>query len=88
MPTASHLRSSWWCFRLIVNVDEADQTITLKDGRVVNIYCLIALHNEEMSLKLNKGPDALLQALDAAGVSDILHVERRPVVRKKLFGLF
>ncbi|MBK9266166.1 MAG: suppressor of fused domain protein [Polyangiaceae bacterium] len=77
-----------WLLLPPVGVDEADQTITLKDGRVVNIYCLLALHREEVSLKLNKGGEALIEALDAAGVSEVLQIDRPPAVRKKLFGLF
>jgi hypothetical protein len=47
-----------------------------------------AIHLEEMSLKLNQGGEALIEAMDRAGVKEILDVKRKPLVRKKLFGLF
>jgi hypothetical protein len=87
-PFSSETKLCCWMLLSPVGVEEADQRITLEDGRVVNIYCLLALHIEEVNLKLNKGPEALIEALDAAGVDEVLQIERRPAVRKKLFGLF
>jgi Suppressor of fused protein (SUFU) len=87
-PFASGTKLCCWMLVPLLDVEEGDRRIELKDGRTVNIYSLLALHPEEVSLKLNKGAEALIEAMDAAGVDDVLQVARPPVVKKKLFGLF
>jgi hypothetical protein len=54
----------------------------------VHLYVLHALHLEELTLKLNRGTDALLEAFDRAGVPEVLDLQRRSSVRRKLFGIF
>ncbi len=87
-PFSPETKLCCWMLLPPIGVEEADQRITLKDGRVVNIYCLLPLHIEEVNLKLNKGAEALIEALDAAGVDEVIEIKRPPAVRKKLFGLF
>lgn len=87
-PFAPTTKFCCWMLLPPLDVEEADRRITLSNGDVVNIYCLHALHAEEVNLKLNKGADALIEAWGAAGVDDILQVNRPTVTRKKLFGLF
>ena len=87
-PFAPETKLCCWTLLPPVEVSAQDCTITLADQRIVNIYCLHALHREEMALKLNKGVDALLEALDNAGVTEVLQIKRPPAVRTKLFGLF
>jgi len=61
---------------------------TLSDGRTVHFYVLHALHLEELSLKLREGTTALLEALERAGMSEVLDPSRPSAVRRrKLFGI-
>ncbi|TPI34169.1 suppressor of fused domain protein [Mesorhizobium sp. B3-1-6] len=59
------------------------------DGTKVNFFAVVPLHADEMTLKLNKGVEALIIALDTAGVSDVLDAGRPSAVkRKRYLGLF
>jgi hypothetical protein len=87
-PFADNTKMCCWMLVPPVMVPEEARAATLSDGRVVNVYCLHGLYVEEVSLKLNQGAGALLDAFDAAGVTDVLRPDRPPAVRKKLFGLF
>jgi len=62
--------------------------VKLSDGRAVQLLAMHALHLEEMSFKLNQGSNALLDLMDERGLSEVLDVSRKSLVRKKLFGLF
>lgn len=57
-------------------------------GKTIMLYGIHPLYTEEMSLKLNRGSDALIDLFDERGVSDIIDPSRKPVTKKKLFGLF
>lgn len=87
-PFSPETKLCGWMLLPSVSAEPEARTITLSDGRIVNLYCLYGLHMEELSLKLNKGADSLLDAFDKFGVSEILQLDRQPAVRKKLFGLF
>lgn len=54
-------------------------------GTKINFFCIIPLHPDEMMLKLNKGVDALVDGLGAAGVTDVLDAGRPSTVKKKRF---
>jgi hypothetical protein len=71
-----------------VSIPPEARRIRLSDGRSVNLFALHALHVEELTLKLNKGLDALLDAFERHGVSEVLAVDREPAARRKLLGLF
>jgi hypothetical protein len=65
------------------------QDCTVKaPGKEITILALFPLYAAEMSLKLNKGTDALLDAFDRAGVTEIVDPVRRPAVKSGLFGLW
>ncbi len=64
------------------------RSVALADGRTVHLYVMHALHAEEMALKLDRGTTALLAELGKRDFSEVLAVDRPPVTRKKLFGLF
>lgn len=87
-PFSPDTKLCGWMLLPPVSVEPEARTITLADGRVVHLYCLHAVYLEELSLKLNNGSDPLLDAFDRAGVNEVLQLDRKPVVRKKLFGLF
>jgi hypothetical protein len=81
-------RMRGWIVLPLLSVPEEACTLVLADGRLVNFYAVHALYPEEMSLKLNKGTDALLDAFEAADISEVLQPDRCPCVKRKLFGLF
>jgi Suppressor of fused protein (SUFU) len=58
------------------------------DGRVVHVYAVIPIHEDEMELKLEKGADALWELFDGAGVTELVDPERESVVprKRRLFG--
>jgi hypothetical protein len=53
----------------------------------INFYGVIALHRDEMELKLKKGADALGELLDGAGVTELVNPERPSVVVPRRRGL-
>jgi hypothetical protein len=86
-PFADGTKLCCWLLLPPVSVPTAARRIALTDGRSVNLYALHALHLEEVTLKLNKGLDALLDAFERAGVSEVLAPDRQPAARRKLLGL-
>jgi hypothetical protein len=59
------------------------------DGAVTYFWTIVPLYTEELALKLEKGTDALMDALDAAGVDDIVRQTRAHAgVRRRFLGLF
>lgn len=87
-PFAPGTRLCCWLLLPPMCLPESALQLALADGRTVRFYALHALHPEEVSLKLNRGTDALLDELERAQVTEVLAPARPPVVRKKLFGLF
>jgi hypothetical protein len=87
-PFALGTRLCGWLLLPPVGVPDEAQTVKLSDGRTVNLFVLHALYLEELSLKLNQGVDPLLEAFDRTGVSEVLTLDRKPAVGRKLFGLF
>lgn len=67
---------------------ETSLTFTGADGDVVRFLGVYPLFPGEMAMKLEQGTDALLDRLDAAGVTDVLDLKRRDTSRRRLFGLF
>ncbi len=64
-------------------------SVTAPSGRVINLWALYPVYDDEMKLKLKRGTDALLDAFERAKVSDVVAIDRRSsVARKKVFGLF
>lgn len=58
-------------------------------GPKVHFYALYPLYDDEMSLKLAQGTDALIDRMEAANVMDLLNPARPSMVpRKKFLGLF
>ncbi len=87
-PFALGTKLCGWLLLPPINVPEEALQIALPDGRTVHLLAMHALYAEEMAMKLNKGLDALIDALDRAGIAEVLAPERAPVARRKLFGLF
>lgn len=55
----------------------------LSDGRTVRFLGVLPLYEDEMSLKLQKGTDALLDLFDAHGLTDVVDPNRLSVVSKR-----
>ena len=87
-PFAPGTKLAVWMLLPPVSVAEEARTVKLTDGREVALLQLHALHADELALKLDKGSDALLDALVAADVTEVLTLDRRSVARKKRFGIF
>jgi hypothetical protein len=64
---------------------EGKHLLTTSDGKKINFFSVVPLHADELTLKLNKGVEALANALDAAGVTDVLDAARPSSVRKNRF---
>lgn len=59
------------------------------DERSVHFYGVIALHRDEMDLKLERGYDALFEPFERAAVSEMVEADRPSALRRrKRFGLF
>jgi len=86
-PFAPETKLCCWLLLPPVSVPAEARRIGLSDGRTVDLFALNALHLEELTLKLNKGLDALLDAFDRHQVSEVLAVDRPPAARRKLLGL-
>ncbi len=55
--------------------------------KTVHFLSLIPLYREEMEFKMRKGFEPLLERLDAAGVTELLNIERKNMCKKR-WGLF
>ncbi|MEU4428930.1 suppressor of fused domain protein [Actinoplanes sp. NPDC024001] len=55
--------------------DEA-RTIRAADGTEINLLALVPLHPAEMAFKLRRGSDALTDALDRGGVTELVDPDR------------
>lgn len=66
--------------------DEFD-TLVIDEEKTIQIYSVVPIYQAEMDLKLRKGSQALLERLDAKGITDIVDIDRIDVARKR-FGFF
>jgi hypothetical protein len=69
-------------------LDADFEPIAVRADKAVYVLAVTPLHPLEMELKLAKGGEALDERLEAAGVTELIDPTRKPVRRKKLFGLF
>lgn len=87
-PFSAATKLCCWLLLPPLRVSSAARQVSLSDGRTVRLYVLHALYLEEMSLKLDKGLDAVLDAFERANVGEVLTLDRASAARKKRFGLF
>jgi hypothetical protein len=64
-------------------VSDEVESLTVSDGRVVQLWGVFALHRDEMELKLQEGVEALLPRLHAAGVTELVDPARPSVIRRR-----
>src|SRR5262249_55781013 len=72
-----------WLLLPPVRVPNEAQEVALADGRRVHLYVLHALFLDELSLKLSKGTNALLDAFSRVDKPETLIVDRPTTSRKK-----
>ena len=66
-----------------------NQVMELDDSGAIAFHTVVPVYGDEMTYKLNKGSDALLEKLLSHGVTDILDPNRPSVVQKRsLFDFF
>lgn len=90
-PFADNTRLCCWLLTVPISLPENAWTIEGPGGRSIAIYEIYPIHADEMQLKLDRGTDALIDALAAANASQVIRADRPSVLapkRKKLFGLF
>ncbi|WP_460350183.1 suppressor of fused domain protein [Actinoallomurus acanthiterrae] len=64
----------------MLNVRPEARTIEVGDGTLINLLALVPLHPAEVGLKVSRGTDALITALDRGNVSELLEPTRPPLV--------
>jgi len=72
-----------------LSLGDAFLTMERTDGSTTYFWTVLPLYPEELALKLARGTDALLEALERAEVDDVVRQSRpRATARQKRFGLF
>lgn len=75
----SRLNGALIAYSTLLPPDRA--SLVLPEGDWLNFYGVTLLYPEEMDFKLNKGVDGLAQRFDRAGVSEVVDLNRRSVVK-------
>jgi len=77
------------CMMLLagLTVPEAFHELRVRPDKTIRFYALFPLYREEIDVKLKQGSEKLLDLLDAAGVDEVLKLDRKNVGKKR-FGLF
>lgn len=56
--------------------DDDFSSLVINETKTINFYSIIPLYREEMDFKLTHGAEALFDRLDAAGVTELLDINR------------
>jgi hypothetical protein len=84
-PYASNTKLSSALLAPVSGWPEERQVLITSDSRRINFFLVYPLYADELALKMKKGIDALVDALDAVGLSFILDVDRPNSVKRKGF---
>lgn len=88
-PMASAMELSSAILLPPLRLGESFMYMPRDDGATTYFWTIVPLFSEELALKLEKGTDALMDALDAAGVDDIVRQTwPRAGVRRRFLGRF
>lgn len=92
-PPEPYARNTKFCCMLIgppMEVGADFGLIHARSDKVISVFALFPLFNEEVELKLKKGADALYAAFEKHGIGDVVDLRRRNCAgpRKKRFGFF
>jgi hypothetical protein len=80
MPVGPNAAFCGWLVDEPVLLPAAVRKLRLGE-RAINFYSIVPLYEEEMTLKIRKGSDALSYLLDKAKVSELIEVGRRNVAK-------
>lgn len=64
----------------MLNVRPEARTVDVGDGTLINVLALVPLHPAEVGLKVSRGTEALITALDRGSVSELLDPTRPSLV--------
>ncbi|RYD71263.1 MAG: suppressor of fused domain protein [Verrucomicrobiaceae bacterium] len=78
-PFASNTEFSSMVVFPPVNAPE-DFHLLQHDDKLIRFFQIVPLYREELTLKLNKGLDALIERLDEFGIGDVIDIQRPNVV--------
>lgn len=70
-----------------ISLPEEFDRLKIDENKTIEFHCLMPLYDEEMSYKLEKGCDALLDKFKKYKINDVIDINRRNVMKKR-FGLF
>ena len=79
------------CMILLPSLSLGSKFFSLKinKNKIINIYCLYPLYQEEMNFKLKNGTDALLDKFEEYNLTDIVDTDRENTcIKKGLWGLW
>jgi Suppressor of fused protein (SUFU) len=80
-PLSTGTRLSGFIVLPSFELDPEQLQLTLQDGRVIRFWSLLPLHADEMTFKLRKGADALIERLDERGVTSVVDSQRPSVAK-------
>jgi hypothetical protein len=63
-----------------VSLGEPFFEMTRADGAITHFWTVIPLHESELRLKMGEGLEALTEAFDRSGVTDVVRHDRQPAV--------
>ncbi|GIU52444.1 hypothetical protein TUM4438_45190 [Shewanella sairae] len=86
-PFADNTKLSGTIILPSVNVPEEFWSLEISKDKVIEFFSIVPLYDEEMTLKLNKGSDPLLEKFDKYGISDLIITERKNVATNR-FSIF
>lgn len=70
-----------------INVPDDFYRLTVDEGKTIEFFSIVPLYEEEMSLKLSKGSEVLLDKFVKYELNDIIVADRKNVGKKR-FGIF
>lgn len=76
LPFTSETEFSGVVVTPMVNVRPEARVVEVGDGTTINLLALVPLHRAELDLKVSQGTDALIEALDRGGVTELLDPTR------------
>jgi len=89
-PPTPFARNTALCCALLLRpalFQQEFRTLVISPEKTIHFLSFVPIYREEMDFKLSKGLDALVDRLDAAGVTELLDIRRANVCKKRL-GLF
>jgi hypothetical protein len=67
-------------------IDANFYKLRINKDKTIYFHSIIPLYMEEMNYKLKHGAEGLLKLLNSNGVNELLDINRKSVIKKKIFG--